>query len=349
MRLFRILSLLILLCVASRFEAFSQSAPAASLPKDPGDLFSLVLKSNGLASNDVKPWHIRGHFTIYDKDGKPEDRGTYEEWWASPDKYKRSFTTAKFTQTDYANGSALFREGLQDWPDAEIAMRSALITPVPEISQGDSVPKEQDERVEKLKLTCVSLTYALQKNAVMTGSAFPTYCIGPALPVLRLSSTGAPFETVYNRLTSFQGHYVAQEIQFAISGKPVFDLSLDTVETMAQLPENFPNPPQNAKPVDLEMISFPVDQARFGTVQLLKKAAPVYPLAAKEQGIQGVVDLNATIGTNGHIRKLTVMSGPKQLQQAAIDAVIQWVYRPFVVMGQARPVVTDIKVIFTLG
>lgn len=342
-------SLLALLCLASHFMAHSQSGPAASLPNDPKDLFSLISDRNGLESSDVKPWHIRGHFTIYNKDGKPEDQGTYEEWWVRPNKYKRSFTTAKFTQTDYANGGVLFREGLQDWSGVETGMRSALITPIPEMLQSDFALKEQEQRVEKLKLKCVSLTYALQNGPVMTGNVFPTYCVDPALAVLRLSSTGTPFGTVYNRFTLFQGRYVAQEIRFAIFDKPAFDLSLDTVETMAQPAENFPNPPQDAKPVDLAAISFPLDQARFGAVKLLKKASPIYPLSAKEQRIQGEIALKATIGTNGHIVKMTVTSGPQPLQQAAIDAVSQWVYQPFVVMGQARQIVVDIKVIFTLG
>jgi len=61
------------------------------------------------------------------------------------------------------------------------------------------------------------------------------------------------------------------------------------------------------------------------------------------------VVLSATIGTDGAVTDLKVVSGPELLQQAAIDAVNAWRYRPYLLNGQPVAVHTTINVIFTLG
>ena len=76
---------------------------------------------------------------------------------------------------------------------------------------------------------------------------------------------------------------------------------------------------------------------------------PIYPIDAKKAGVQGTVVLDAIIGKDGTIRDLNVVSGPDMLQQAAIDAVQSWRYRPYMLNGEPVEVRTKINVIFTLG
>jgi protein TonB len=85
------------------------------------------------------------------------------------------------------------------------------------------------------------------------------------------------------------------------------------------------------------------------TGMILKKVAPGYPLSAKEQGIQGTVVLQATINKTGRIENLRVISGPPELQKAALNAVKKWVYKPYLLNGEPVEVMTTINVIFTLG
>jgi TonB family protein len=76
---------------------------------------------------------------------------------------------------------------------------------------------------------------------------------------------------------------------------------------------------------------------------------PKYPEAAKKARIQGTVLLNAIIGKDGTVEQLTVISGPKELQQSALDAVRQWIYKPFLLNGDPIEVKTTITVIYTLS
>lgn len=82
---------------------------------------------------------------------------------------------------------------------------------------------------------------------------------------------------------------------------------------------------------------------------LLEKTVPQYPAIAKAARIQGTVVLQATISQNGLIQNLRVISGPPMLQQAAIDAVRSWRYKPYLLNGEPVEVETTINVVFNLG
>jgi protein TonB len=82
---------------------------------------------------------------------------------------------------------------------------------------------------------------------------------------------------------------------------------------------------------------------------LLQKTTPVYPPIAKAARVSGTVVLQATISKTGAIENLHVLSGPAMLQQAALDAVKSWRYRPYLLNNEPVEVETTVNVIFTLG
>jgi protein TonB len=82
---------------------------------------------------------------------------------------------------------------------------------------------------------------------------------------------------------------------------------------------------------------------------LLEKTIPQYPAIAKAARIQGTVVLQATISKNGTIQNLRVVSGPPMLQQAALDAVRSWRYKPYLLNGDPVEVETTVNVVFNLG
>jgi protein TonB len=82
---------------------------------------------------------------------------------------------------------------------------------------------------------------------------------------------------------------------------------------------------------------------------LLAKTLPQYPAIAKAARIQGIVVLQATISKSGSIQNLRVISGPPLLQQAAMDAVRSWRYKPYLLNGEPVEVETTINVVFNLS
>lgn len=85
-------------------------------------------------------------------------------------------------------------------------------------------------------------------------------------------------------------------------------------------------------------------------VKLVYRVPPMYPLHAKESGIQGTVVLQGIIAKDGTLLSLSVMSQSvdAELAQAARDAVSQWRYEPTLLNGQPVEVVTTITVNFHL-
>ena len=82
---------------------------------------------------------------------------------------------------------------------------------------------------------------------------------------------------------------------------------------------------------------------------LIRKTMPVYPPIGHAMRVSGTVVLAASISKTGTIENLRVVSGPAVLQQAALDAVQTWRYRPYLLNGEPVEVETTINVVFTLN
>lgn len=81
---------------------------------------------------------------------------------------------------------------------------------------------------------------------------------------------------------------------------------------------------------------------------LLTKVQPQYPQDAKDQHIQGVVVLKVIVDKEGNVSNIQLISGHPQLAPAALEAVKQWKYRPYLLNGTPVEVDTQVQVNFTL-
>jgi protein TonB len=82
---------------------------------------------------------------------------------------------------------------------------------------------------------------------------------------------------------------------------------------------------------------------------LVRRVNPTYPPLARQARIQGTVVLHAMISKDGTIEGLTLISGHPMLAPAAIDAVKQWKYKPYLLNGEPVEVDTEVLVNFTLS
>ena len=105
-----------------------------------------------------------------------------------------------------------------------------------------------------------------------------------------------------------------------------------------------PAPVVKAAPPKKAVISSGVAQGL-----LLQKTTPIYPPIAKAARVSGTVILQATISKTGSIENLRVVSGNAMLQQAAISAVQNWKYKPYLLNGDPVEVETTVNVVFNLG
>jgi TonB family protein len=79
---------------------------------------------------------------------------------------------------------------------------------------------------------------------------------------------------------------------------------------------------------------------------LIHKTLPVYPPYAWNHYISGKVVLEAVVSETGSVESLKVVSGPKLFEQAALDAVKTWRYKPYTVNDKPARMLTTVTLIF---
>jgi len=137
-------------------------------------------------------------------------------------------------------------------------------------------------------------------------------------------------------------------ILFGIIVKP----SSNLIAALAILILSFPTTAQQSSPAVTPPPQVPQrNRISQGVAQglLVRKVDPVYPPLARQARISGTVVLRVLIGTDGSIENLTLVSGHPMLVPAAIEAVKQWKYKPFLLNGQPLKVDTEVTVNFALS
>ena len=89
--------------------------------------------------------------------------------------------------------------------------------------------------------------------------------------------------------------------------------------------------------------------AQVAEANLIHDVAPQYPPEAGRERIEGTVVLMAVIGKDGTVRDVQLESGLPLLAQAAIEAVKQWRYKPYLLNGEPVEVDSHITINFTLS
>ncbi|MGH9219138.1 MAG: energy transducer TonB [Vicinamibacterales bacterium] len=102
-----------------------------------------------------------------------------------------------------------------------------------------------------------------------------------------------------------------------------------------------PPPPVKAAPVRVG--------GEISAPQLIHRVEPQYPPIAVNAQIEGMVILEATVGTNGAVQDARVLRSHGVLDEAAVEAVRQWRYEPLRLNGVPTPFVLTVTVSFSLA
>jgi len=330
-------------------SASSQPAPPASpaevmTPKDPKERMDLARKVNGLQGLDV-PWHLKASYEVFAADGKSSDTGTYEEWRVNATQYRVALHGSSVSAEMYGTDHGVFRAGEQDWPGKPLSSIQTMIErPIfPERNPEKTVLQNYERSFGKEKVAC---TASMDRGAQTTAQNSASFCFSPNNAVLFYASTANQrYQTLFQHVADVHGHYLANDMQRFVEGRLWLKIHVEVLEGIGPAGLAALTVPAGASPVSVR-----VEEAGDVTAgHLIKKAFPMYPAAAKLQGVEGTVLLDGVIGKDGHFKTLQVLAGPQMLQQAAIDAVRQWAYTPYMLGGQPVEVDTEINVVFSLG
>ncbi|HEX5234350.1 MAG TPA: energy transducer TonB [Silvibacterium sp.] len=334
-------ALIPILLVALTVYAQTPAAPDPPLPKDPNQLMQLAARVNGLGSPDMKPWHLKATYQTYDADNKPKDQGTFEEWCASPDRYKISYSSSSFNQVQYHNGDKTWTTGDTGWVPFRLSMvQDYLVHP---LRIPDPVYTQHFILVNK-QLGAVSLVCADSNSSAIDKS--PTsdsiFCFDPQKPVLRLERPDGNIFVLFNDTMLVNNQFVDKQILIEDSTHPIVKAEVTTLE-FPSVPDPALVPPASAISNDRPTAAPGVMAGKRISGQDIK-----YPLTARQERLQGSVMLAAVIDKSGSIAELEVISGPKDLRESTVKAIQTWKYTPYLVNGKPVDVRTVINVDYSM-
>jgi hypothetical protein len=287
---------------------------------------------NGLESADVHPWHMVALYDQFDEDGDNVHSGVYEEFWASPNQYKKSYKSDNFNQTDYGTEAGLFRRGDQQWPDAaETAVRAEIVDPFSYAStlQGFSA-RSLDRTFGGYTLQCT----LIERNPGTIDD--PTqYCFEPGGTVLRYSRGSGWDQTVYNSIETFEGRSVARDVEVTQGGKRYLKMHIETLESISHPEAADLAPAADAVRVSTEKIS--------GVRPKLVSSGPFPAYPKSLRGKPFKVHLEIVVGKDGSVVSAHAVDGPPEAYKAFEDAVRSWKYLPYLVLGRPVEVQTTVE------
>ena len=292
---------------------------------------------------------MRTSYKIRDETSKLTEEGVLEQWWAGVDNWRLRVTSPDYRATITHNGEHLYRT-VQSAPSpaALTLLQEQLISPLPSQEEIDHARLFfQSKTFGSVSLECIMVAPSSAKNPPFT--LYPTFCFDVGSTKLRATLLNGTRSVARNTFGTFQGKTVPLSISISdtnASGARNLVSSIDQLATYTPAAADFEQS-ADQKPIPTAPIELSPEIARGLN---LTKVAPLYPVEAREKHISGEVRFAATIGVDGHIRWLEPVSSPDELlTDAAVAAVRQWTYKPFLKDGAPVEVRCTITVHFNIG
>jgi len=229
------------------------------------------------------------------------------------------------------------------------------ITPKPRPAPQSAIPAPAQPRASAPEThsdtTAVEDNYAADTDTDESAATKPDKLVHPAKPSAKPSAAAAPKDTPPDAAeetdapllvkSGSQPH--AHPAPAATDAAAPSVIGMAAADSSAALSTIVAAEPA-AKPVLQKMkISQGVAQGL-----IIKRVPPEYPRAALTMRIEGAVELAATISKDGDIKDVKVLKGDSQLSHAAVQAVKQWKYKPYLLNGEPVEIQTQITVDFKL-
>ena len=333
-----------------------QTATGTEPTTDPRALLTSAAQFYRLGEQGQHPWYLKATYQTYDDQGKPFEEGTYEYWWAAPTRYRASWSRKSANASIWANGNTpAVCEG-QPWTVdfTEGLMGTVFVHPV-------TAPEEIDRfalsslpvNLGGSSMRCVKISPKPTPESDTYGIApvprFSGLCMDPQKPVLRLMISGYGEVVRYGQQVPFQGQLLAREISFSYVNTLVWKAQIEEIKEIdADDPALIP--PAKAKPLDASspQSNFPDLQSKLvfsdGSIdkridfsedlasRMLKDPSlhPTLPVGLDpKRYAHSKVAFQIIIDGTGKVRFAKAISGPPELQKAALDLLMQYEYRPF--------------------
>lgn len=309
---------------------------------------SLVSRSDQLSdirAEGSPAFRLRLRFKIIKEDGSAVD-GTYLETWVSKTQWRRETTLGDFRRAEVASGKKIWRlDSATAAPDhlADILGYSSRLTfsNIGGSQQGGrKVGAIEDQEIRGVSLRCVETDP--DRRGARSALCFDK-ASGKLVAELRPLQVGARIAAktcIFSDYQKFGNRLVAKSYQCYEDGR----LRLRAVAEVAMEPA--PDPASFAPLEGAKESVNCLGPVTPGT--LVDRVSPKSPLASTVR--KSLVVINGVIGIDGKLHELKVTSSPDpDFDQAALEAVRQWKYKPYTCDGVPVEGDTEVQVNFMLS
>jgi TonB family protein len=202
----------------------------------------------------------------------------------------------------------------------------AVFPPAPRPVASSAVPENNVAAAVGLPVT----TPLPNRDSSSTAVHQPVVAVKPAAPS---ASPNIMAQSLNARPTASQHDSAGAIDAPSVEGTPVPDSADGNAVTgIIGSTNSAPAPPEVKPEAEIKV------GGRVTDPVLLSKFAPVYPVIAKEAGIEGDVVVKTSLDKNGNVGHMEIVSGPAMLRQPALEALRRWKYKPSTLDGEPIPV-----------
>jgi hypothetical protein len=279
------------------------------------------------------PFHLKAHIASSGAP-KPEYSADVEEYWVSPEKWRRTVETASFSQTLIANGGQVSEKTTGDYyPFWLRNMVTALLDPLPMVDQLKSMRGQVEIPQDSLKSSsCMNMQLKAGTPPEQNTISY-AFCFGGKIGLLQAVLTPG-YKAQFDDYLPFKKKMVARTVRAEFM--PGTTLTAKVTElTELVTPDEKLFTIEKATPLADQMKTSQVTEDVARTLAL-NTPAIVWP-AVREGKTSGVMSLYISNDRAGHVHEAwPVASGNPELNDAVRQQVLQWQYKPYTNGGPSQ-------------
>lgn len=279
------------------------------------------------------PFHLKAHIASSGAP-KPEYTADVEEYWLSPEKWRRTVETAGFSQTLIANGGQVSETTKGDYyPFWLHDMVTALLDPLPMVDQLKSMRGQVEIPQDSLKSSsCMNMQLKAGTPPAQNTISY-AFCFGGKIGLLQAVLTPG-YKAQFDDYLPFKKKMVARTIRAEFAPGLTLAAKITELSELAN-PDDKLFAIEKATPLTEQTKTSQVSEDVARTLAL-NTPAIVWP-AVREGKTSGVMSLYISNDRAGHVREAwPVGSGNPELNGAVRDQLLQWQYKPYTNGGPSQ-------------
>jgi len=346
----------------------AQTVPAQTSPTvdQMRQMLNTSERRGTLVTDGAQPFHLVASYEEFDVNGKLVSKGSLDELWAGPKRYREVITLpvmklvshshgGEFEEDHHAppailvevdDGNQAWRTGKWVLPMAPAVAIAAVLNPFHNLSPTTRRFSYEGDFQKNHDMECVGVEPDLTGVADDIRLALTTYCMEKGNHIVHVLSQPNAHEIVFNDIEPFGGRFIARSVSVGINGIVRAKLQVDVMEPATDFHELNEPAPGGAQLLRFHRADLPRSYLTGEVMrgQLLAGGKNLHSLVGD---LHGTVVLNIHVDTTGSVAGVDVVrSSSPVLTASVVAAVKQWRFRVSYQGDRVVPVVYPLNVNF---